>query len=79
MEAGEELFTRYDVSFDQNQMKDILKAALNVGHFFSGKSKKEFVREVRPLLEAASKVVGSIKIDNFLSFGKPTQPLWGKP
>ncbi len=27
-------------------MKTILKAALSFGHFFSGKSKKEFVNEV---------------------------------
>ncbi len=66
--AGSELFTRYDVAFDRQQMKDMLKTFLNVGHWFSGKSKKEFVEDVRPYLEAASKMAGSIKMEDLVRF-----------
>ena len=68
LEAGQELFTQYDVAFDKQGMKNLLKTALNLGHLFSGKSKSEFVKDVRPYLEAASKMAENIKIEDFVRF-----------
>ena len=68
MKAGSECLTQYDVAFDKQGMKELLKTALNVGHFFSGKSKSEFVKSVKPYLNAASKIAETIKVDDLVRF-----------
>ena len=68
LKSGSELFTKYDVAFDKQGMKDLLKTALNLGHLFSGKSKTDFVKQVKPYLEAASKMAGNMKFDDLVKF-----------
>ena len=72
LSAGEELFSKYDISFNRNGMKDMLKVALDIGHFFSGKSKGDFVDGVKPYLKAASKAADSLNFDALMevSFDK---------
>ena len=57
MKKGTELFTQYEVSMDKEGMKHVLKAALEIGHRYTGKSRKEFAKEVRPYLEMASNLL----------------------
>lgn len=45
-------------------MKRVLKTALDFGHFFSGKTKGEFASQVKPYLEAASKVAESFNLED---------------
>ena len=65
---GTELFTQYEVAMDKEGMKTVLKAALEIGHRYTGKSRKEFATEVRPYLELASKFAEKINVDYLLSF-----------
>merc|ERR1711976_175720 len=65
---GTELFTQYEVAMDKEGMKTVLKAALEIGHRYTGKSRKEFAKEVRPYLELASKFAEKINVDYLLSF-----------
>ena len=53
---------------DKEGMKTVLKAALEIGHRYTGKSRKEFATEVRPYLELASKFAEKINVDYLLSF-----------
>eukprot|EP00094_Tigriopus_californicus_P006204 TCALIF_05970-PA protein Name:"Similar to setd7 Histone-lysine N-methyltransferase SETD7 (Halocynthia roretzi)" AED:0.01 eAED:0.01 QI:153/1/0.8/1/1/1/5/0/491 len=64
VKAGSELFTLYNVSFDKQGMKSLLKTALSIGHLVSGKDKKTFVKGVKPYLHMASKWAELIKIDD---------------
>lgn len=66
--AGSELFTLYNVSFDKQGMKSLLKTALSIGHIVSGKDKKSFVKGVKPYLHMASKWAELIKIDDLVQF-----------
>jgi len=68
LDAGQELFVQYDVTFDRQGMKSLLKTALNIGHWFSGKTKKDFVDDIKPYLEVASKAAGAIKLEDFIKF-----------
>jgi hypothetical protein len=49
-------------------MKSIFQTVLNVGHMFSGKPKTEFIKDIRPYVEAASKLAENIEIDSLLPF-----------
>jgi hypothetical protein len=49
--AGAELFVKYDLAVDGDRFKSALKTALNLGHIFSGKSKQEFAKDVKPYLK----------------------------
>ena len=60
--------TKYEVALDKEGMKSVLKAALEVGHRYVGKSRKEFAKEIRPYLEMASKFADKIDADFLLSF-----------
>ena len=66
--AGEEVFSKYDVAFNKDGMKSLLKTALNIGHFFSGKSKADFVADVKPYLKAASKVAEKVNFQDLVGF-----------
>ena len=68
LKAGTELLTQYDVAFDKQGMKSFLSLALDVGHFFSGQSKKDFVRTVKPYLEAVTKLAEGIKTEDLVVF-----------
>ena len=69
LKAGTELFTKYDVAFDKQGMKNVLKKALDLGHMVSGKSKSQFVKDVKPYLKAASKMAEKIELEDIISFG----------
>ena len=49
-------------------MKAALKAALKLGHFFSGKTKEEFVRVIKPYMKIASELANNVKMSNFIKF-----------
>eukprot|EP00095_Tigriopus_kingsejongensis_P001779 maker-scaffold339_size202159-snap-gene-1.24 protein:Tk01779 transcript:maker-scaffold339_size202159-snap-gene-1.24-mRNA-1 annotation:"hypothetical protein TRIADDRAFT_26073" len=68
MKAGTELLTLYNVAFDKQGMKNLLKTALSLGHMVSGKDKKAFVKDVKPYLQMASKWAEIIKIDELVQF-----------
>jgi len=68
MDAGTELFTRYEVALDQDGMKKALKVALELGHRYTGKSRKDFANEVRPYLKMAAQFADQIDVDTILSF-----------
>ena len=51
LEAGTELFVKYDITVDGDGLKSALKTALSLGQMFSGKSRKEFAKEVKPYLK----------------------------
>jgi hypothetical protein len=63
---GEELFSKYDVSFNKNGMKKMLNIVLDIGHFFSGKSKSEFVDGIKPYMKAASQAAGSLNFEDLV-------------
>ena len=67
-DAGTELFTRYEVALDQDGMKKALKVALELGHRYTGKSRKDFANEVRPYLKMAAQFADQIDVDTILSF-----------
>ena len=48
---GDELFVKYDITVDGDGLKSALKTALSLGQIFSGKSRKEFAKEVKPYLK----------------------------
>ena len=52
--AGEELFGKYDLSFNRHGLKSALKVALDFGHLISGRSRKDFADFVRPIVQFAS-------------------------
>ena len=51
LDEGEELFVKYDITVDGDGLKSALKTALSLGQIFSGKSRREFVKEVKPYLK----------------------------
>ena len=54
VEAGDELFVKYDITVDGDGLKSALKTALSLGQIFSGKSRKDFAKEVKPYLKVIS-------------------------
>ena len=68
LNEGTELFTQYEVAMDKEGMKTVLKAALEIGHRYTGKTRKDFAKEVRPYLELASQFAEKINVDYLLSF-----------
>ena len=54
VEAGDELFVKYDITVDGDGLKSALKTALSLGQIFSGKSRKEFAKEVKPYIKVIS-------------------------
>jgi len=68
MVEGTELFTKYEVALDQDGMKKALKVALELGHRYTGKSRKDFANEVRPYLKMAAQFADQIDVDTILSF-----------
>jgi len=66
LKKGTELFTQYEVSMDKEGMKHVLKAALEIGHRYTGKSRKEFAKEVRPYLEMASNFAEKLNLNDYL-------------
>ena len=65
---GTEVLTQYEIALDKDGMKTMLKAALEIGHRYTGKSRKEFANDVRPYLQMASKFADKIDADYLLSF-----------
>ena len=51
LDEGEELFVKYDITVDGDGLKSALKTALSLGQIFSGKSRREFAKEVKPYLK----------------------------
>ncbi len=62
------MFTQYDVSLDKEGMKSAMKIALDVGQWYTGKPKDEFVREVKPILQMAAKMAEQFDVNYFLGF-----------
>ena len=56
------------MALDGAGLKVALKAALKLGHFFSGKTKQEFVRGVKPYMKIASELANNVKLSNFIKF-----------
>ena len=56
------------MALDGAGLKVALKAALKVGHFFSGKTKEEFVKGIKPYMKIASELANNIKMSNFIKF-----------
>jgi len=65
---GTELFTRYEVALDRDGMKKALKVALELGHRYTGKSRKDFADQVKPYLKMAAQMADKMDIDTMLSF-----------
>ena len=63
--AGSELFVKYDVTVDSEGFKNALKTALGLGHLFSGKSKEEFSRDVKPYLKVRNPTIISFELISF--------------
>ena len=61
---------------DKEGMKTVLKAALEIGHRYTGKSRKEFATEVRPYLELASKFAEKVNVDYLLKVHKIFERRW---
>ena len=59
LEAGTELFVKYDITVDGDGLKSALKTALSLGQMFSGKSRKEFAKEVKPYLKVYIQILRS--------------------
>ena len=59
LEAGTELFVKYDITVDGDGLKSALKTALSLGQMFSGKSRKEFAKEVKPYLKVHIQIFSS--------------------
>ena len=60
VEEGAELFVKYDITVDGDGLKSALKTALTLGQIFSGKSRKEFAKEVKPYLKVHSQILNPI-------------------
>ena len=56
------------MALDGAGLKVALKAALKLGHFFSGKTKEEFVRGIKPYMKIASEFANNIEMSNFIKF-----------
>ena len=56
------------MALDGAGVKAALKAALKLGHFFSGKTKEEFVRGIKPYVKIASDLANNIEMSNFIKF-----------
>jgi len=65
---GDELFVKYDITVDGDGLKSALKTALSLGQIFSGKSRKEFARDVKPYLKMVSDVVKKVKMKDLIKF-----------
>jgi hypothetical protein len=65
---GEELFTHYDIALDKDGMKSAMKMALDVGQWYSGKPKEEFVNEVKPYIKLAATMAEQFDVNYFLGF-----------
>jgi hypothetical protein len=44
---------QYDMIVDEDRMKGVLHMALTIGHLFSGKDRKQFVEDTKPLIQVA--------------------------
>ena len=53
---------------DEEKVKFALKTALQFGQIISGKSKKEFVREIKPYMQIVSDLSKNIKLADFIRF-----------
>ena len=51
---------------DKDGMKTVLKAALEIGHRYTGKSRREFANEVRPYLQMASNFAEKLNLNDYL-------------
>ena len=60
VEEGAELLVKYDITVDGDGLKSALKTALTLGQIFSGKSRKEFAKEVKPYLKVHSQISNPI-------------------
>ena len=47
----------------------MLKTALSIGHMISGESKSQFIKDVKPYLESASRMAEGIRIEDLISLG----------
>ena len=65
---GDELFTHYDIALDKDGMKNAMKMALDVGQWYSGKPKEEFVNEVKPYIKMAARMAEQFDVNYFLGF-----------
>lgn len=68
LDEGEELFVKYDITVDGDGLKSALKTALSLGQIFSGKSRREFAKEVKPYLKMVSDVVKKVKMKDLIKF-----------
>ena len=59
---------QYDVAVDEEKVKFALKTALQFGQILSGKSKREFVREIKPYMQIVSDLSKHIKLADFIRF-----------
>ena len=57
IKKGQELFVEYGVQFDTEGLKSTLKTALNLGHWFCGKPKKQFVEDAKPYIDVAANIL----------------------
>ena len=60
--------THYEVALDKEGMKKMLKVALELGHRYTGRSRKDFAETVRPYLKFAAQMADQVDIDTLLSF-----------
>ena len=59
---------QYDVAVDEEKVKLALKMALQFGQIISGKSKREFVRGIKPYMQIVSDLSKHVKLSDFIRF-----------
>ena len=53
---------------DEEKVKLALKMALQFGQIISGKSKREFVRGIKPYMQIVSDLSKHVKLSDFIRF-----------
>ena len=54
------------MTMDKQTIQRALKAGLSIGHLVSGKSKDEFVKDVRPFLSTVAQLAEGVSIQDYL-------------
>ena len=59
---------QYGVEVDEEGMRFALRTALQLGQMVSGKSRQQFVREIRPYMKMVAELSKQINLADFIKF-----------
>ena len=68
IKKDQELLVTYNVSVDEDGMKFALKTALQFGQMISGKSRKEFAKEIKPFMKIVANIASNIQLSDMIQF-----------